>query len=106
MYKVFARLAEGKPSVAVVANGGGITLAEVDENIRAGRPIILVSGSGRAADVLVSLVANHTADSAEAELRQKAEALNLRRRPDLFHTFNLTDGPREFARTLRSLIER
>jgi hypothetical protein len=106
MYKVFARLADGKPSVAVVANGGGITLAEIDENVRAGRPIVLVSGSGRAADVLVSLLANQTADSAEAELRQKAEALNLRRRPDLFHTFNLTDGPREFARTLRSLIER
>ena len=106
MYKVFARLADGKPSVAVVANGGGITLAEIDENVRAGRPIVLVSGSGRAADVLVSLLANQTADSVEAELRQKAEALNLRRRPDLFHTFNLTDGPREFARTLRSLIER
>jgi hypothetical protein len=107
MYKVFARLAEGKPSAAVVANGGGITLTEVDENIRAGRPIVLVSGSGRAADALVSLLDHReTKDGGEVELRQKAEALNLLRRPDLFHTFKVGDGPREFARTLRSVIER
>ena len=107
MYKAFARLADGKPSVAVVANGGGITLAEIDENVRAGRPIVLVKGSGRAADALLSLLdQRETADSGEAELRQKAEALNLRRRPDLFHPFNLTDGPREFARTLRRLLGR
>ena len=107
MYKLFARLAEGKPSVAVVANGGAITLAEVDENIRAGRRTVLIRGSGRAADALVSLLGHgETADAGEAELRQKAEALNLRRRPDLFHIFILTDGPREFARTLRSLLDR
>jgi hypothetical protein len=107
MYKVFAKLAEGKGSVAVVANGGGITLTEVDENIRAGRPIVLVSGSGRAADAMRSILDGRaTVDDGEAELRQKAEALNLRRRPDLFHTFTLSDGPNQFARTLRSLMSR
>jgi hypothetical protein len=49
MYKVFARLADGKPSVAVVANGGGIPLAEIDENVRAGRPIVEVDGQRRGA---------------------------------------------------------
>jgi len=106
MYKLFARLAEGRPSVAVVANGGGITLAEIDENVRAGRPIVLVRGSGRAADALVSLLGQGEAADGDAELRQKAEALNLRRQPDLFHTFSLTEGPREFARTLRELLGR
>jgi hypothetical protein len=106
MYTLFARMAEGRRSVAVVANGGGITLTEVDENIRAGRPMVLVSGSGRAADVLVSLVEQReNVDGGEVELRQKAEALNLRRRPDLFHTFTLTDGPNAFARTLRRVLE-
>lgn len=105
MYKVFARLADGRSSVAVVANGGAITLAEVDENIRAARPMLLVSGSGRAADVLVSMLGGAAiADSGDQDLREKAEALNLRRRPDLFHTFDLARGPQEFARTLRSLL--
>jgi hypothetical protein len=105
MYKVFARLADGKASVAVVANGGGITLTEVDENINAGRPMVLVSGSGRAADVLVSMLGGAaTAAGGDHDLRNKAEALNLRRRPDLFHTFDLARGPQEFARTLRSML--
>jgi hypothetical protein len=105
MYKVFARLAEGKPSVTVVANGGAITLAEVDENIRAARPMLLVSGSGRAADVLGSMLGGTAiADGGDQDLREKAEALNLRRRPDLLHRFDLARGPQEFARTLRSLL--
>lgn len=41
MYEVFARLAEGRPSVTVVANGGGITLAEVEANVAAGRRMIV-----------------------------------------------------------------
>ena len=56
MYWLFGALAEGRPSVAIVANGGGITLNEVESNVRAGRRIILIEGSGRAADALVSLV--------------------------------------------------
>ena len=34
MYWLFAQLAEGRPSVTIVANGGGITLAEVEANVR------------------------------------------------------------------------
>ncbi len=52
-YEVFRRLAEGRPSVTVVANGGGITLAEVEANVSAGRQMIVVEGSGRAADAIV-----------------------------------------------------
>jgi SLOG in TRPM, prokaryote len=40
MYWLFAKLAEGRPSVTIVANGGGITLAEVESNVRAGRRMI------------------------------------------------------------------
>jgi len=105
MYQLFARLAEGKPSVAVVANGGGITLTEIDQNVRAGRPIVLVSGSGRAADAVLSLLNPAlTVEGETAELRAKAAVLNLRRQPDLLHAFEMASGPAEFARVLRGFL--
>lgn len=52
MYDVFARLAEGKPSVTVVANGGGITYNEVKANLAQGRKVIAICGSGRVTDAI------------------------------------------------------
>ena len=72
MYWLFAKLAEGRPSVTIVANGGGITLTEVESNVRAGRRMILIEGSGRAADALVSLLQKTQVSEAEVvSLREK-----------------------------------
>ena len=85
MYWLFAALAQGRPSVTIVANGGGITLSEVESNVRAGRHIILIEGSGRAADALVSLLQKTQVSDAEvASLRESAEKATLTRRPELF----------------------
>jgi hypothetical protein len=93
MYRVFAALADGRPSVTVVANGGGITLREVEANVRAGRRLILIEGSGRAADALVSLLRHHDPPSAEiGELRGRAESLGLAARPELFTIVPLSAG--------------
>jgi len=106
MYELFARLAEGRPSAAIVANGGSITLAEVDANIRAGRPMIVIAGSGRAADAVVSLLAGTDPVEGEvAELRVRAADLQLTRRPELVHIFTLADGSaRGLARTLTDIL--
>jgi hypothetical protein len=94
MYWLFAQLAEGRPSITVVANGGGITLREVDANVRAGRRMILIEGSGRAADALVSLLRKTTpADAEVATLRASAEKSGLMRRPELFEVLPLAAGP-------------
>jgi hypothetical protein len=94
MYWLFARLAEGRPSVAVVANGGGITLAEVEANVRAGRRMILIEGSGRAADALVSLLRNETSrDEDVVAQRTRARSLGLTARPELFEIVPLDAGP-------------
>src|SRR5689334_14337398 len=45
MYRLFAAFAAGRPSVTIVANGGGITLREVEANVRAGRRMIVIEGS-------------------------------------------------------------
>ena len=101
MYWLFATLAEGRPSVTVVANGGGITLQEVEANVEAGRPMILVDGSGRATDALVSLLKKtRPTDSEVIELRARAEKANLTRRPDLFRIVPLQAGAPGLSRAI------
>lgn len=93
MYWLFGRLAEGHPSVTIVANGGGVTLTEVEANVRAGRRMILIEGSGRAAEALVSLLNRTTPSDAEiAGLREEAEKTALMREPELFQVVALDAG--------------
>lgn len=93
MYRLFAALAAGRPSVTVVANGGAIVLREVEANLRAGRRMILIEGSGRAADALVSLIRHGAATSPDiGELRARAASLGLGARPELFTIVPLSAG--------------
>jgi hypothetical protein len=93
MFWLFAALAAGRPSVAVVANGGGITLAEVEANVRAGRRVILIEGSGRAADALVSLLRDTPVSDPEiADLREQAGRARLGQRPELFRIVPMQGG--------------
>jgi hypothetical protein len=50
-------LAGPLPSVTVVMNGGEITLSDVAYSVAAGRPVLVVDGSGRAADDLAAALA-------------------------------------------------
>ena len=101
MYWLFAALAEGRPSVTVVANGGGITLDEVAWNVRAGRRMILIEGSGRAADALVSLLRKTPVTDPElVSLKDRAQKATLMRRPELFTVVPLQGG----ATSLRNAI--
>jgi hypothetical protein len=105
MYWLFARLAEGRPSVTIVANGGGITLAEVDANVRAGRRMILIEGSGRAADALVSLLKRTAPSDAEVKaLRDRAEKAALTRRPELYQTVALGTGAPGLRDAIRAAL--
>jgi hypothetical protein len=107
MYWLFAKLAEGRPSVAIVANGGGITLTEVESNVRAGRPIILIEGSGRAADALVSLVRKTQVSDAEiVNLRERAEKMRLTRRPELFRIVPMQAGAPSLRDAIAAVIGR
>jgi len=48
---------DGVPSVAILANGGPIAYDEVLQDIRQGREIIVIRGSGRLADAIAAAVA-------------------------------------------------
>jgi TRPM family ion channel len=92
MYWLFDRLAAGRPSVTVVANGGGIVLHEVAANVNAGRTMIVIEGSGRAADALASLVKKTEPAADVTELRATAAKADLARRPDLYRFVPLSAG--------------
>jgi hypothetical protein len=110
MYRLFAALAAGRASVTIVANGGDIVLDEVRANVEAGRPMIIIAGSGRLADLLVSLVSpvsNEPApvdDEESGRWRTRVEELGLLRRRELYHLFDLHAGPRALATLLRTLL--
>jgi hypothetical protein len=93
MYWLFGRLSEGRPSVTVVANGGEITLREVERNVRDGRRMILIAGSGRATDALVALLrGTQPADADIAAFRDAARKAALTRRPELFSVLPIEAG--------------
>jgi hypothetical protein len=66
-------VAGGEPSVTLVVNGGAITFADIGHSLDAGRPILVVAGSGRTADAVAAAVAGHAADPQAA--RAAASAL-------------------------------
>src|SRR3990167_2362381 len=110
MYELFGRmgLIGFRPSVAIVANGGGITLDEVKENIRQGRRMIVIRGSGRAADVIASLVtgepiANPTEET--AKLAVKAEKIGVKENKNLFQVFDLNQGSDELAELIEEILK-
>ena len=66
--RVVRVLAKGAPSVTVVINGGENTWKDVSESVKAGRQVIAVAGSGRAADMLVGALRGETVDERAQEL--------------------------------------
>ena len=66
--RVVSVLAKGAPTVTVVINGGENTWKDVSESVEAGRRVIAVAGSGRAADMLVGALRGESADRRAKEL--------------------------------------
>jgi hypothetical protein len=107
MYWLFAKLAEGRPSVALVANGGRVTLDEVAQNIAQRREIIVVAGTGRAADaVLSALEGGEAADEEAGRLRARALEIGVVPSRALFTRFALSEGSAALADLLASRLSR
>ena len=58
----------GAPSVTVLVNGGNIAWQDVSESVRHGRPVIVIDGSGRTADILADALHGQSAHSQANEL--------------------------------------
>ncbi len=86
MYAVADGLAKDCPSLAVFASGGEIAISEMQANVRQGRPMILLGGSGRATEqVLAARNGQSVEDKRIAEIAQFAGIipLDLHEQPDL-----------------------
>lgn len=61
-------VAAGEPSATVLVNGGDIALDDVRHSIEAGRPVVVLDGSGRSADALAAVSRGERGDPSLAKL--------------------------------------
>jgi len=66
--RVASALAQGRPSVAVVVNGGDTAWADAEHSVAGGRPIIAATGTGRAADALSASARGEQSDPRAAAI--------------------------------------
>ncbi len=96
MYGLAAYLGAQIPSVAMLVNGGGISLIEVEKNVKQGREIIVIVGSGRLADEITQAIL-----FPERETRDRIKAVVSKGRLILF---NLETPPQELAQILEQRL--
>ncbi len=76
MYELARMFSQGRSSIAILINGGAIAIQEALYNVRQKRPIVVIQGSGRAADEIAWLWQEQPAtiaDSALAEIVQTGD---------------------------------
>ena len=62
------QLAEHRPSITVLINGGQIAYSDVERSVEAGRRVVVIAGSGRTADTLADALAGSSGDARAAGL--------------------------------------
>lgn len=60
--QVASSLAGDAPSAAVLINGGEVTWIDACQNVEAQRPVVVIGGSGRVADMLAAALKGHITD--------------------------------------------
>ena len=84
------------PSATIVINGGQVTLDDVEVSVRAGRPVLVVGGSGRLADELFGAL------RAEGPVAAPLERLVD---SGLLRAVQALDGPGGIVEELRGILE-
>ncbi len=79
MFEVATTLAGDKPSLALLANGGQVARAEMLHNIRQGREVIVIAGSGRLADTLAQALMGGSTEVADNEVADNEVADMVRK---------------------------
>lgn len=97
MYQLAALYGQGRPAVAMVVNGGAIAKKEVLYNVRQGRPIILFTGSGRAADEIAALWQEKPSSFPTADLAEIVQHGNI-------HLFPVAGPEAELVQLVQNLL--
>jgi len=93
MMRLTALLADKRPSAAVLAGGGDVTMRELAAHTEAGREVIVLGGSGRLADDVAAVVAGGA--SGEREVVEAAATGRVT-------VFDVGRGPKELRDLIRS----
>jgi TRPM family ion channel/uncharacterized protein DUF4231 len=91
---IASQLAGDTPSVTVVINGGEVTFDDAARSVEAGRPVLVVAGSGRAADTMAAALQEKSQDKRAAELAASG----------LLHAIDLGAGPHALARAVAGVL--
>lgn len=70
--RVARLLAGDRPSLTLLVNGGDVAFDDVAESIRVGRPVLVVGGTGRAADTLAAALRDEAPDEQVRTLASSA----------------------------------
>ena len=93
MFALVAALSDGVPSLALLVNGGLIARDETLRNVRQGREVIVIRGSGRLADDIAAVIAG------EAEPPDEEIATIVR--DGRITLFDIADGPEALGTLIR-----
>ena len=66
--RVATAIACGRPSLTLVVNGGQITYDDIGYSLRAGRPVIILAGTGRTADTIAAATHGDAEDPRAAQV--------------------------------------
>ena len=95
MFALAAALSNGIPFVAVLANGGPVARDEMLHNVRQGREIIVIRGSGRLADEIAAAILGDTEPPDEIAAIVRDGRITL---------FDIADGPEALAALVRQKL--
>ncbi len=87
-------LASSQPSVSVLINGGEIAYQDATHSVEQHRPVIVIEGSGRTADVLATALHGKVKDKRAGELA----------RSGLLTSVRLADGPNALRAAIDHLL--
>ncbi|MBD2101731.1 hypothetical protein [Leptolyngbya sp. FACHB-261] len=96
--RVASTLAKDAPSVTVLINGGAIALVDVQENVKEGRPVVVIAGSGRLADEIAD-ASLHPEEAARQPVAAVIGSAHLT-------LFNLSEPIAELGTILRQHLTR
>ena len=87
-------IAGDAPSVTMVVNGGAVTVDDAELSVAAGRPVLVIAGSGRAADELAAAMQKPSQDQQASKLAGSG----------LVEAVDLADGPQAIARAVAAVL--
>jgi SLOG in TRPM, prokaryote len=94
--RVASELSGDTPSLTLLANGGNIAWRDVAASLAQGRPVVVMAGSGRTADILAGEICGHT----ENQQLPRAFATN-----GLLPVLDINSGTHALTQGLLSLLK-